>query len=552
MSESTRSFGQGRTACLLQELLRFDTRNPPGETASLAKFLRDRFVALGAEVDLVTAPRERGPAHVIARLCGDGSKRPVLLAAHSDVVPVEQDRWSVDPLGGVARDGWVLGRGAMDFKGGLAVFATAFAMLAEKTIKLARDVILLSEGDEESGPHNTRWLADQCWDKIDCEFALNEGGWIFQDRAGVARQVNITVRDSSTDMTRTRSEQSRWTGKLDISKTLVSLAAAFLAMPAFAQGSGSATLDAVRARGELACGVSGTTPGFSFVDSQGVMDGSDADICHAVAAAALGDAGKVKFVTLTSTNRFTALQSGEVDLLARGVTWTLGREASLGLLFTTVSFYDGTGFLVKASSGVKSAKQLDGATICVLPGTSTELAVTDYFRHANMKFSPVLIDGTSPLRAAFLSGRCDAYATDASALAGFRFSEGGDKADLVLLPEIISKEPLAPVVRKGDDKWFDLVRWTQFAMDTAEELGITSGNVDTFLASTDPDVRRLLGVEGDLGKAMGLDNRWAYTVIKQVGNSSEVWDRDIAPLGIPRGHNRPTAADGWVYAPPLR
>ncbi len=324
------------------------------------------------------------------------------------------------------------------------------------------------------------------------------------------------------------------------------------ATPSHAQSSGSATLDAVRGRGELACGVAGTTPGFSLVDSQGVMRGSDADICRAVAAAALGDASKVRFVTLTSTNRFTALQSGEVDMLARGVTWTLGREANLGLLFTTVSFYDGTGFLVRASSGVKSVKEMDGATICILPGTSTELAVSDYFRQHGMKFSPVLIDGTSALRAAFLAGRCDAYSTDASALAGFRYAEGDKKADLVLLPEIISKEPLAPAVRKGDDKWFDLVRWTQFAMTTAEELGITSTNVDTLATTTNPDVRRLLGLDGDLGKAMGVDNRWAYAVIKQVGNAGEVWDRDVAPLGIPRGRNGSTEAGGWAYAPPLR
>ena len=333
---------------------------------------------------------------------------------------------------------------------------------------------------------------------------------------------------------------------------LLGLLASLTTTPASAQGSGSATLDAVRARGELACGISGTTPGFSLPDSQGVMRGNDADLCRAVAAAALGDAGKVRFVPLSSVNRFIALQSGEIDLLARGVTWTLRREASLGLLFTAVDFYDGTGFLVKADSGVKSAKEMDGATICVLPGTSTELAVADYFRQQNMKFTPVLIDSTSELRGAFLGGRCDSYATDTSALAGFRSSMGDDRDQYALLPEVISKEPLAPVVRKGDDKWFDLVRWTQFAMLTAEELGISSANVDGFLSSPNPAVRRLLGLDGDLGRALGVDNKWAYAVIKQVGSTAEVWDRNIAPLGVQRGRNALWDKDGLRYAPPVR
>ena len=323
-------------------------------------------------------------------------------------------------------------------------------------------------------------------------------------------------------------------------------------MLAQAQASGSPTLDAVRARGQVLCGISGTTPGFSLPDSRGVMRGNDADLCRAVAAAALGDAERVKFVPLSSVNRFTALQSGEVDVLSRGVTWTLGREASLGLMFTAVDFYDGTGFLVAAASGVTSAKGLDGATICVLPGTSTELAVADYFRTRGARFTPVLIDGTSELRSTFLSGRCDAYATDTSALAGFRSSLGDRAGQYLLLPEVISKEPMAPAVRKGDDKWFDLVRWTQFAMLTAEELGVTSATVDAQLASGNPDVRRLLGVDGDLGRALGVDNRWAYAVIKQVGNTAEVWDRNIAPLGLLRGRNGLSSNDGLRYAPPIR
>ncbi|HTB44144.1 MAG TPA: amino acid ABC transporter substrate-binding protein [Acetobacteraceae bacterium] len=319
-----------------------------------------------------------------------------------------------------------------------------------------------------------------------------------------------------------------------------------------AQGSGSATLDAVKARGQMLCGIAGTVPGFSLPDSQGVMRGLDADSCRAVATAVLGDVNKTKFVPTTTQNRFTALQSGEVDMLSRSTTWTLGREANLGLEFAWVNYYDGTGFLVKSAAGVKSAKELDGATICVQPGSTTELAIEDYFRLHSMKFTPILIQDLAEMQNAFLTGRCDAYSTDASALATFRFSQGDKAADLVLLPDIISKEPLGEMVRKGDDKWFDIVRWTFIAMITAEEKGIDSKNVDTFLDSKDPDIRRLLGVEGDMGKALGLDNKWAYNVIKQVGNLGEIWDRDITPMGVPRGINNIWTKGGLQYAPPIR
>jgi general L-amino acid transport system substrate-binding protein len=322
--------------------------------------------------------------------------------------------------------------------------------------------------------------------------------------------------------------------------------------PAAAQGSGSATLDAAKARGQLLCGVTGQTPGFSLPDSQGVMRGLDADTCRAVTAAALGDAAKVKFIVTTAQNRFTALQSGEVDLLSRSTTWTLGREGNLGLEFAWVNYYDGTGFLVKKSAGVKSAKEMDGATICVQPGTSTELAINDYYRLNKMKFTPILIQDLSEIQGAFLSGRCDAYSTDASALATFRFSQGPKADDLVLLPDIISKEPLGVMVRKGDDKWFDIARWTLIAMITAEEKGITSANVDSYMTSTDPDIRRLLGLEGDMGKALGLDNKWAYNVIKNVGNLGEMWDRNITPMGVPRGINNIWSKGGLQYAPPIR
>jgi general L-amino acid transport system substrate-binding protein len=334
----------------------------------------------------------------------------------------------------------------------------------------------------------------------------------------------------------------------------VAMALGLMAAPlaAQAQGSGSATLDAVKARGMLVCGVSTGATGFSLADSKGVIQGLDADGCRSIAAVALGDASKVRFVPLTSTNRFTALQSGEVDVLIRETTWTLGREGNLGLLFASVNYYDGTGFLVKTAANVKGGKELDGATVCVQPGTSTELALADYFRVNNIKFTPILITDLNEIQNAFLSGRCDAYSTDGSALAAFRFAQGDKAKDLTLLPDVISKEPLGPMVRKGDDKWFDLVRWTHFAGLTAEELGITSKNIDTFANSTIPDVRRLLGLEGDMGKALGVDNKWAYNLVKQVGNFGEQWDRSITPLGVPRTLNKLWTQGGLQYAPPIR
>ena len=323
--------------------------------------------------------------------------------------------------------------------------------------------------------------------------------------------------------------------------------------PAMAQGSGSATIDTIKSRGQLVCGVSTGVAGFSLADSKGVTQGIDADTCRAVAAAILGDANKVRFVPTTTTNRFTALQSGELDLLVRSTTWTLGREANLGLEFAGVNFYDGTGFLVKSSAGVKSVKELNGATICVQPGTSTELAIADYFRLNNLKFTPVLIQDLAELQNSYLTGRCDSYSTDASGLASFRFQQGPKASEHVLLPEIVSKEPLGMMVRKGDDKFFDVVRWTLFAMLQAEESGITSKNVDDMAAkSTNPDIRRLLGAEGDLGKALGVDNKWVVNVVKQVGNYGEMFDRTVGPLGIPRGINNLWNKGGLHYPPPIR
>lgn len=338
---------------------------------------------------------------------------------------------------------------------------------------------------------------------------------------------------------------TRWTPWL----FAVALAAA---SPAAAQGSGSPTLDGIRARGTLACGTSGIVAGFSLPDSQGVMQGLDADTCRAVAAAVLGDAGKLRFVPLTPTARFTALQSGEIDLLVRTTTWTLGREANLGLLFAGVNFYDGAGFLVKAGSGVKSAMELGGATVCVQPASSTELALGDYFRRNGLTFTPVLIQDANEVQGAFIAGRCDAYSSDASTLASFRYQQGGRAGDYTILPEIISKEPLGLMVRKGDDKFFDAVRWIFFSLLQAEESGVTKANMEEMAASANPDMRRLLGREGNLGKSLGLDNGFAAAAVRAVGNYGEIFDRTAGRLGIPRGINNLWSKGGLHYPPPLR
>ncbi len=324
-----------------------------------------------------------------------------------------------------------------------------------------------------------------------------------------------------------------------------------LAAPAFAQPAAD-TVAAIRARGHLNCGVAPSTAGFSLPDSRGDWRGLDVDTCRGVAAAIFGDATKVRFVATTTQSRFTALQSGEVDMLARTTTWTLAREASLGLAFASITFYDGQGFMVRRDSGVTGARQLDGATICVQPGTTTELNMTDYFRANRLRFTPVVIESIEEIRAAFVAGRCDAYTTDASSLASFRFSQGANADRYVMLPEIISKEPLGAVVRKGDWKFFDIVRWVHFAQLTAEELGITSANIESFANSTNPDVQRFMGRTGDLGRMMGVNNDWAVQVVRQVGNFEEVWERNITPLGVPRGINGLWTKGGLQYAPPMR
>ena len=324
------------------------------------------------------------------------------------------------------------------------------------------------------------------------------------------------------------------------------------AATAAAQQSQRDTLDVVLKRGAVVCGVATAGVGLSIPDSQGVWRGVDADYCRAIAAAALGSPDKLRFVPTTTQQRFTALQSGEVDVLARATTWTYSRDVTVGLSFAAVNLYDGQGFMVKASLGVKSAKELDGATICLLPGTTSEQNVTDYFRANTIKFQPVVIEAAAEIQSAFLSGRCDVYSNDRTDLVGIRSAQGPRAADLVILPETISKEPLGPLVRKNDARWFDLVRWTHFALVAAEELGVTQANVEAMRASPNPEIRRLLGVEGDFGKQLGVDNAWVVSIIKAVGNYGEVWDRNQKPLGVDRGLNRLWRDGGLQYAPPFR
>jgi general L-amino acid transport system substrate-binding protein len=314
-------------------------------------------------------------------------------------------------------------------------------------------------------------------------------------------------------------------------------------------------LDSIKSRGQVLCGVSTGLAGFSLADSQGKWTGMDVDICKAVAAALLGDANKVKFVPLSAQQRFTALQSGEVDLLSRNTTWTLTRDTSLGLDFTGITYYDGQGFMVAKKLGVKSAKELNGATVCVQPGTTTELNLADYFRANKMQFKPVVIERLEEVEQAFFSGRCDVYTTDASGLAATRATRASSPDDYVILPEIISKEPLGPAVRHGDNQWSDVVRWTLYAMLEAEEKGITSKNVDEMTKSADPTVKRLLGATPGMGKALGVDEDWVVKVIKQVGNYGEVFERNVGkttPLKLERGLNALWTQGGLQYAPPVR
>jgi general L-amino acid transport system substrate-binding protein len=340
-----------------------------------------------------------------------------------------------------------------------------------------------------------------------------------------------------------------------MNKTLAAAVATAALIGAAGTAHAGKDLDTVKARGQLICGVSTGVAGFASADSQGKWTGLDVDTCRAVAAAIFGDADKVKFVPTTAQQRFTALQSGEVDMLARTTTWTLTRDTALGFDFTGVNYYDGQGFMVNKKLGVKSAKELNGATVCVQPGTTTELNLADYFRANKMTFKPVVIEKVEEVRAAFFAGRCDVFTTDASGLYSTRAANAPNPDDYVILPEIISKEPLGPVVRHGDNQFADIVRWALFAQLEAEEYGITSKNVDEMLKSDNPSVKRILGVTPGMGKALGVDETWVVNIVKQVGNYGEMFDRNVgmgSPLKIDRGLNKLWNQGGIQYAPPIR
>ena len=328
------------------------------------------------------------------------------------------------------------------------------------------------------------------------------------------------------------------------------LTAAALLAPALA--SAGPTLDSIKQRGALRCGVNTGLIGFSTPDSQGRWTGLDVDFCRAVAAVVLGDANKVQFVPTNTQNRFTALQSGEVDILSRNTTWTASRDATLGAVFAGTIFYDGQGFMVKKSANIKSATQLNGATICVQPGTTTELNLSDYFRTRKMAFRPVVVNELQQVEQAFFSGRCDVFTTDISGLAATRL-KAANKDDYVILPEAISKEPLGPLVRRGDWEFFNIVKWTLFGLIEAEEYDVASTNVDRLKTdSKDPPIQRLVGTSGDIGKGLGLDNDWLVRALKAVGNYGEMYQRNVGPIGIARGVNAQWRDGGLMYAPPIR
>ena len=326
------------------------------------------------------------------------------------------------------------------------------------------------------------------------------------------------------------------------------------AITAASAQSGSPTLAKVKSEGYLKCGVSDGLAGFSNPDAQGNWTGLDVDICRAVAAAIFDNPDAVRYTSTTAKERFTALQSGEFDLLSRNTTLTMQRDVALGLEFTGISYYDGQGFIVKTDSGVASVNDLNGATVCTQSGTTTELNVADYFASHGMQYQILTFEKESEALTAYDSGRCDAYTTDQSGLYAAKLELADAKAHLVL-PELISKEPLGPAVRQGDDRWEDLVRWTLYAMINAEELGVTSQNIDEQLNSQNPEIRRLLGIEGDFGEQLGLTKDWAVRIIRKVGNYGEVFEKNVgtgSPLQIARGKNALWTNGGLQYAPPIR
>ena len=313
-------------------------------------------------------------------------------------------------------------------------------------------------------------------------------------------------------------------------------------------------LDAVKARGQLICGINTGVAGFAQQDDKGKWTGLDVDVCRAVSAAIFGDAEKVKYVPTTAQQRFTALQSGEVDVLSRNTTYTLTRDTALGLEFTGINYYDGQGFMVRKKLGVSSALELNGASVCTQQGTTTELNLADFFRANKMKYEVVAFATSDETIKAYDAGRCDAFTTDASGLYAERLKLT-NPADHIVLPEIISKEPLGPAVRHGDDQWFYLVKWVLYAMVNAEELGVTQANLDQMLKSDNPEIKRLLGTEGKFGEMIGLSNDWVVRIVKNVGNYGESFERNVgegSPLKIKRGLNALWSKGGLQYAPPIR
>ena len=320
------------------------------------------------------------------------------------------------------------------------------------------------------------------------------------------------------------------------------------------QAASAQTLKTVKDRGQLSCGVSQGLPGFSTPDDKGNWTGLDVDICRAIAAAILGDPGKVKYVPLSAKDRFTALQSGEIDVLSRNTTWTLSRDTSLGANFTGVTYYDGQGFMVKKSLKVNSALELNSASVCVQTGTTTEQNLADYFKGNNMKYEVIAFGTADETVKAYESGRCDVFTSDVSQLYAERLKLA-NPADHVVLPEVISKEPLGPMVRHGDDQWFDIVKWTLYAMVGAEELGMTQKNVDEVAKSDKPEVKRAVGTDGNLGEQLGLTKDWLVRIVKAVGNYGEAFERNVgsgSKLGIARGLNQLWSKGGIQYAPPIR
>jgi general L-amino acid transport system substrate-binding protein len=347
---------------------------------------------------------------------------------------------------------------------------------------------------------------------------------------------------------------STWSDREALMKTHIALIALGAALGLSSTAASAATLDDVKAKGFVQCGVNTGLPGFAMPDDAGNWTGFDVDYCRAVAAAIFNDTEAVKFTPLSAKERFTALQSGEVDVLIRNTTWTMERDTALGLTFAGVNYYDGQGFMVRKDLGVSSVTELDGASICVQTGTTTELNMADYFRSHNIEYTPVVFEQLTETNQAYDSGRCDSLTTDASGLAATRLQLANPDEHMIL-PEIISKEPLGPVVRQGDEQWFSIVKWTHFALLNAEELGVTQANAEEMKSSENPSIRRLLGTEGTFGESIGLGNDWAVNAIKSVGNYGEIFARNIGvdtPLALERGLNAQWTDGGIQYGPPIR